>query len=165
VTGLRADRDGVWLPSEVVGSCEAVFDGRAIWRFDVERSTEPEVFVAWPPSMRPWLNGWSVLEVRCRDEVYGGDDLHFGTGDDRIAFTDGNGVPIIVDKWGLTQSTFGERGVEVTEHLARTAAQIIELVERECGVRLWMAFGTLLGAMRGGKAIQHDSDIDLLYLS
>ena len=167
MSNLRADRTGVWLPSDVVGSCAAVFDGRVVWRFDVPPPDghSDETFVPWPPSMRPWLDGWAVLEIRCRDEVYGGEDVQFGTGTGRIEFTDDAGTPIVIDKWGLVQTTFGARGTAVVEHLAESAAEIVELLERERGIQLWMAFGTLLGAMRGGKAIPDDSDIDLLYLS
>ncbi len=167
MSDLRADRDGVWVPSDVVGSCAAVFDGRVVWRFDVPPTDghSDETFVPWPASMRPWLNGVTVLEVHCRGEVYGGDEIHFGDRTDRVQFLDESGTPIVIDKWGLVQTTFGDRGSAVVEHLADRAAEIVELLDREMGIELWMGFGTLLGAVRGGKAIPDDSDLDFVYLS
>ena len=43
--------------------------------------------------------------------------------------------------------------------------EVMEILREDCGIEAWMAFGTLLGAARAGKAIGHDSDSDLLYLS
>lgn len=167
MSGLRADRDGVWLPSDAAGSCAAVFDGRVVWRFDVPQTDgrAGHTFVPWPASLRPWLNGRAVLEIRFRDEVYGGDEVQFGDGEGHIEFVDESGTPVVVDKWGLVQTTFGDRGAAVVEHLAGQAAEIVELLDRELGINLFLAFGTLLGAMRGGRAIADDSDIDLLYPS
>ena len=42
---------------------------------------------------------------------------------------------------------------------------MIAAIREETGIETWLAFGTLLGAARSGRAIGHDSDVDLLYLS
>jgi hypothetical protein len=49
--------------------------------------------------------------------------------------------------------------------LTQTAADILEVMRRDCGVEGWISFGTLLGAARNGRAIGHDSDVDLCFLS
>ena len=89
----------------------------------------------------------------------------FGSGEGGISFVDKRGMPVVIDKWGIVQRPFSTRGEEVTHEMAARTREVIEALHDDLGLDAWMAFGTLLGAAREGKAIGHDSDVDLLYLS
>lgn len=166
----RADDDGLVVPSRLSGSYDVVFDGTAVWTVALEgggRLGRP-VQVGWPKAMRPWLDG--VAEVSLRPSVGGGAEItvgevSFGSGEGRVEFVDGQGRAVVIDKWGIVQRPFSTRGSEVTAELAEQTQHVIDVVREELGIECWMAFGTLLGAARAGKAIGHDSDSDVLYLS
>ncbi|MGN6779903.1 MAG: hypothetical protein ACTHJH_00185, partial [Marmoricola sp.] len=53
----------------------------------------------------------------------------------------------------------------VVDAMVDLARQVLQILRDDCGIEGWLSFGTLLGAARDGKAIGHDSDIDLNYLS
>jgi hypothetical protein len=165
MSGVRADDNGVWLPSGTTGDGAVTFDGRTIWRFDAEQDADSRGLVPWPMMLRRWLDGVSHLVVTVGDRTHDLGEFRMGRSPDRMSFVDRHGIAIVVDKWGLAQRPFSARGEEVVSFLAGEVVRMAEVVEAACGVRLWMAFGTLLGAMRSGTAIPHDSDIDLAYLS
>lgn len=166
----RADQDGITLPPRTTGSYDVLFDGEPVWSLNLDETGRQPVRVPWPKAMRPWLDGHA--EIALRPSVPGEDDsliplgsVAFGRSSERISFVDGRGLPVVIDKWGIVQRPFSTRGEAVTAELAEITARVIDVVREECGLEAWIAFGTLLGAARGGKAIGHDSDSDLLYLS
>lgn len=173
----RAGDDGILLEAREAVSYDVVFDGEPVWSFSTsgpDLRGEP-VLVEWPPAMRPWLEGRARITLRPSaqhdlpaEEVTGEIDLgevRFGSGEGAIAFVDKRGLPVVIDKWGIVQRPFSTRGDAVTAEMAHRTQEVIDILREECGHEAWMAFGTLLGAAREGKAIGHDSDVDLLYLS
>lgn len=163
---VTADRSGLRVPAEATGTCQALFDGRAVWSFQPEPEPGAErVQVEWPPNLRPFLRGVTHLQVRCGERTYDAGEVRFGQRTERVAIVDKAGIPIVIDKWGIIQRPFTHRGSEVIDFMTEQALDLVRLVDAECGVQLWMAFGTLLGAVRDGGAIGHDSDMDLGYLS
>ncbi|MGZ4455393.1 MAG: hypothetical protein ACXVGM_17480, partial [Oryzihumus sp.] len=165
-TDVRVDDAGLHLPEGFTGSGDVLFDDHMAWSFTAEpRRGGGEVFVPWPQRMTRWLEGSSeVRVVSGEDEVFRG-EVCFGTGEGRVRFVDKDGIPVMIDKWGLLQRPFSGRDSSVVEQMVDVTDQILDVMETECGVRGWIAFGTLLGAAREGKVIGHDSDIDLAYLS
>ena len=163
---VRVDDDGLHLPSGFEGSGDVLFDDHHAWSFAAEpkRGTD-EVFVPWPRRMTRWLNGASRVRIVCEGRDVFADEVVFGEGEGRVAFVDKDGIPVMIDKWGLLQRPFSGRDPTVVEQMVDITDRILAVMEAECGVRGWMAFGTLLGAAREGKVIGHDSDIDLAYLS
>lgn len=121
--------------------------------------------VAWPRLLTRIADGWADVEVVVRDEVLASDRVQFTDADRPFELVDERGIPFIIDKWGLIQYPFEVRDPGVVGALADESLRIVEVLRRECGIEAWMGFGTLLGAMRHGTAIGHDSDVDLCYLS
>ncbi|NYG55225.1 class I SAM-dependent methyltransferase [Nocardioides perillae] len=171
------DDEGVRVPADFDGSVDVLFDDHHAWSFTVHRGDDRapapggSALVGWPPRMRGWLQGRA--EVRLldaggddaeRDELWRG-EVALGSGEGRIAFVDRQGIPVMIDKWGLLQRPFSGRGRGVVDHMVDVTEQILQVMRDDCGLEAWIAFGTLLGAAREGGVIGHDSDIDLAYLS
>ena len=168
-TATRVDDAGVHLPAGFSGSCDVLFDDHHAWSFTAKgrrkRAAEGETLVAWPPRMERWLNGTSYVRVVEKETEHFAGEVVFGDGDGRVEFVDRDGIPVMIDKWGLLQRPFSGRDSRVIVQMVEMADEILEVMRRECGLHGWIAFGTLLGAMREGKVIGHDSDIDLAYVS
>ncbi|MGI8645482.1 MAG: hypothetical protein ACR2JD_04075, partial [Nocardioides sp.] len=151
------------------GSCDVLFDEQLAWSFTAKgrrrRDRDGEVLVVWPPRMQRWLNGASYVRVVEKDTEYFAGEVVFGDGEGRVEFVDRDGIPVMIDKWGLLQRPFSGRDSRVIVQMVDMTEEILEVMRRECGVHGWIAFGTLLGALREGRVIGHDSDIDLAYVS
>lgn len=168
IAPITVDEAGLRLPPQVTDACDVFFDEAHVWSFAPQeqgRTEGGETVVAWPRAMHRWLDGTAAVSVRSHGTELFAEEVRFGTSDRRIRFVDKDGIPVMVDKWGLLQRPFSGRGEGVVEHMVTTAQQIIEALAEDCGIHAWMAFGTLLGAARSGKVIGYDSDIDLAYLS
>lgn len=164
---ITLDGHGLTLPSSMQGSYDLYFDEQYVWSFapgpDDLRGDDYQV--AWPNAMKHWLNGTAVVSVREGDRTLFEREVTLGSGEGRIRFVDPNGIPVMIDKWGLLQRPFSGRGQGVVEKMVGITEQIIEVLGRELDVHCWLAFGSLLGAAREGRVIGHDSDVDLAYLS
>ena len=164
-TGVRVDDSGLRFPAGFQGSGDVLFDGHMAWSFTAEPRRGGEVLVPWPKRMVRWLDGASTVRVVSGEEELFEGEVSFGSGEGRVRFVDKDGIPVMIDKWGLLQRPFSGRDASVVEQMVDVTDQILDVMETECGVRGWIAFGTLLGAAREGKVIGHDSDVDLAYLS
>ncbi len=163
---VRVDDAGVHLPADYDGSGDVYFDGHHAWSYTATpQPGRDENLVAWPKRMKRWLNGASDVRVVSGDDELFSGPVSFGSGKGRVRFVDKAGIPVMIDKWGLLQRPFSGRDAGVVEQMVDITDRILEVMESECGVQGWIAFGTLLGAAREGKVIGHDSDIDLAYLS
>ena len=170
----RVDADGVGLV--VLGSdrvVDVLFDGRRIWSFWVRRDTEPGRgaarpvrTVGWPPAMRPHLSGTG--SVTLRDHVSGADvwsgEVRFTDDDRRVEFVDRQGHPIALDKANRFSPVFSERTAADLDPLLDAMTELLEVLAG-AGVAAFPAYGTLLGAVREGDFLGHDSDADLGYVS
>jgi SAM-dependent methyltransferase len=135
------------------------FDDHHIWTF-----TGPEA--EWPRVLRPYLDGTTRVRVTDSDGTTWCDVEHrFGSGEGRVRFVDEAGHPYAVDKMGHLTRSFESTPDEVKQEiLAATQVVLGELRER-CGVDAYLGYGALLGAVREGGMIAHDSDTDLCYFS
>jgi hypothetical protein len=148
---------------------DVTFDGRRILSFWLRRDTESrrsEVFYAWPPPLLRFLDGRTDLAVV--DHVTGAElyaaPVIFGEGDGRIAVEDSQGNPLGLDKSNRLSRLFTSRSAEHLEPLLDAIETVVAALE-EAGVKPFLAYGTLLGAVRDGTFIGHDSDADLGYVS
>jgi hypothetical protein len=165
---IEVDEHGLRLPAGLDDACDVLFDGAHVWSFSPAEQGKPEDggrFVRWPRAMHPWLDGVATVTVTAGGHDLFSSELTFGQRSDRIRFVDKDGIPVMIDKWGLLQRPFSGRGTGVVEHMVEMTERILATLKQDCGIEAWIAFGTLLGAARSGKVIGYDSDIDLAYLS
>ncbi len=152
---------------------DVLLDERRIWSFWVQRDTRPDADgppdgrrIAWPGPLRTFLDGRTRLRVA---EHVSGRVLHdgerqFGTAEKRIAVVNGAGKPLGIDKSGRMAQTFDTRSAEHVGPLLDAVEEVLGAL-REAGVEAFVAYGTLLGAVREQRLIGHDSDADLGYVS
>lgn len=161
---VKVDDDGLHLERGFLGSLHVHFDGWRAWSGTVERRDQE--LVRWPKRLARKLDGVSLVTVEADEgEVFSG-EVTFGSGEGRVEMVDRNGVPIMIDKWGLIQRPFvGRRESGGVEAMTSMAERVLQVMRDSCGLEGWISFGTLLGAARSGEVIGHDSDIDLCYLS
>lgn len=149
---------------------DVLFDGRRIWSFWSRRDTERRGLlrrhVAWPQRMRRFLDGQARITVQehLSGEVLFDAELSFGSAAERIAFVNNRGLLISLDKSGRFSPEFSVRSEEQLEPLLRAIDTVVDVLE-DLGVHAFLAYGTLLGAVREAQFLGHDSDADLGYVS
>ncbi len=159
---VHADAEGVHFGGACDRPVGVRIGGRRAWDFS---GPDRGRVVAWPRLLTRLADGWSDVEVVVDDAVVYTGRVVFTDTDREFVLVDEDGIGFIIDKWGLIQRPFEARGEGVVGALADESLRICEVLRTECGIEAWMGFGTLLGAVRHGTAIGHDSDIDLCYLS
>lgn len=155
---------------------DVLFDGRRIWSFWTLRDTKeddaadptgpPARLAAWPGPLRQFLDGQARVTVR--ETVTGGilfdQAVRFGAGTGAIAIVGRHGEQLSLDKDRRLSATFDVRDAGQTEPLLDAVEEVIALLH-DLGVDAFPAYGTLLGAVREGRLLGHDSDADLGYVS
>jgi SAM-dependent methyltransferase len=171
VSRVQVDNDGIFAASRNEIVLDVLFDGRRIWSFWLHRDGQRRdgaMFVSWPGALRRFLNGATTLslvehvtgDVLFEQEVTLGDAAP-GT---RIAVVTAEGQPLGLDKSNRLSQTFDTRSEEQVAPLL-DSIEVVLAALRKAGIDAFPAYGTLLGAVRGGKLIGHDSDADLGYVS
>ncbi|MFT4287770.1 class I SAM-dependent methyltransferase [Nocardioides sp.] len=144
------------------------FDDQYVWSFTPGRdgSLDGETFrIDWPGVMRPFLSG----TTRVRVATYGAEvvvhdaEVRFGDGEDRVRFVDEQGAPYSVDKVGHLTRAFEETSADVKAELLEATRTVLRELRERCGVDAYLCYGALLGAVRQGTMLGHDSDVDLCY--
>ncbi|MGH3319967.1 MAG: class I SAM-dependent methyltransferase [Streptosporangiaceae bacterium] len=165
------DDDGLRLPAGQRGVVDVLFDGRRVWSVAAEggaaREPRMPLRVRWPGPLRRFLGG--PTRVTLRDHGSGDvllDREHrFGTGTRRINVADAEGRPLVVDKVGHLEHPFEAADSAALGSLLDRLGEVLRVLHDEGGVPAFVAYGALLGGVREGRLIGHDSDIDLSYLS
>jgi hypothetical protein len=122
--------------------------------------------VPWPSRLVPFLDGHAdlrVVEHLSGDEVHAG-RLQVGSGTEPIAVRDAAGRPVAVDKFGNLERMFDGLDRSGARVLAEMVAALVRDIDA-FGVCGFVAYGSLLGAVRAGRIIGHDTDADVAYLS
>ncbi|MGN6250616.1 MAG: hypothetical protein ACTHNS_02250 [Marmoricola sp.] len=167
---IGADATGITLASEEDAVLDVCFDGRRVWSFWSVRDTRPadrnRRLAAWPAPLADRLRGSTRLTVGVHGDPHPLFDAEtsFGGGDQRLELVDRNGHPLGVDNTGKLVPTFENRSSDQTRPLLDSVVTVLEELGR-AGVDAFPAYGTLLGAVREGRLIGHDSDADLGYVS
>ena len=148
---------------------DVLFDQRRIWSLWLHRDGaehDDGTFVAWPKGMRRFLDGAARVSVVVHEtgEVLYDEEHQFGDSTGRIAVVDRDGNPLATDKTGRLVKTFANRTAAHVAPLLEAVEEVLEALRR-AGIDAFLAYGTLLGAVREGHLIGHDSDADLGYVS
>lgn len=165
---VRATRQGLVLPDVPSGPVDMLFDGQRVLAASPKefRRGPDGASYTWPLSLRGHLTGVTTLTVR---EHASGDvlieaEITFDQSSARTAVTDRHGHPLAVDKGGLLGPMFDTADQTSIRALLGTAQRLLQDIEA-FGAVAFIGYGTLLGAVRNGKLIGHDNDIDLNYFS
>jgi hypothetical protein len=172
LAAIRVDEKGFWfqLPAGAVDDVVDVrFDGRRVWSFWLLRDSKAEAggrFVAWAGALRPFLGGTTLLALvaHVTETILFEQEMSFGSGRNRIAVVNGSGAPLGMDKSNRLMLTFDTRSTEQVKPLLDSMESVLRALN-DVGIQAFPAYGSLLGAVRAGKLIGHDSDADLGYVS
>ncbi|MDP3969977.1 MAG: class I SAM-dependent methyltransferase [Nocardioides sp.] len=166
---VTTERIEVETDDEVI--LDVCLDGRRVWSFWVFRDGTPDPdagcqTIAWPTALDRHLDGTTEVSVVAHvagTELFR-EELRFGTGEGRVQVVDAEGKPLGIDKSGRLAQTFDTRSAEHVAPLLDAVEEVLAALGR-AGVEAFPAYGTLLGAVREGRLIGHDSDADLGYVS
>jgi hypothetical protein len=169
VDAVRVDDRGIWFRSAADDVVDVCFDGRRIWSFWLQRDSEPSAggrLAVWPSALTRFLDGTARISLvaHVSDVTLYDKEVSLGTGAGRIAVVSAEGKPLGLDKSNRLSQTFDSRSPEQVAPLLDSIQQVLDAV-RDAGVEAFLAYGTLLGAVRQGGLIGHDSDADLGYVS
>ncbi len=120
--------------------------------------------MAWPDALRGFLHGTTRVTITAAGEAVFDDEVSLGRGQGRIAVVNASGRELAVDKSLHRVQTFDTRTREHVEPLMQAIGDVLAALH-DAGVEAFIAYGTLLGAVREGRLIAHDSDADLAYVS
>ncbi|MEI5672403.1 MULTISPECIES: hypothetical protein [unclassified Nocardioides] len=169
VTDLAVDDRGLLLTVGADVPVNVLFDDQRVFSFWLERDTQPEGEwrrYPWPPALHGFLDG--AVDVALADPVDGAVWLstaaRLGSGVGPVRVQDGHGNPLALDKSLRLTRLFGDRDPEQMVPLLDTIEVVLGALEA-AGVEPFVAYGTLLGAVRDQDFIGHDSDADLGYVS
>jgi hypothetical protein len=148
-------------------------DGRRVWTFWSLRDTQgrgaqvaPLRQAPWPRQLLKFLDGRARIQVveSASGKVHFDADVSFGSGVGTILVQNEEGVDLGTDKTGNLVPTFeGRSEADIADLLNATESVLTAL--RATGIEPFIAYGTLLGAVREGAVLGHDSDADLGYVS
>ena len=167
---LYIDDDGIRARLPLARPLDVVFDGRRVWSTVLtpdDVGAGGAALVAWPAPLRPYLDGTAVVEIRDHGSgrVLARADVRFGDSDERIDLTDSRGRALAMHKWGKLGQAFDDLPALAEELYLDQVSTVVQILRDECGVAAFISFGTLLGAMRNGRLIGYDVDVDLGYFS
>lgn len=161
----HVDEHGVHLAATEDLPVDVLFDGRRVWSFWTRRDAV-DGLAPWPQQLKRFLDGHSRISVvehttgrRAYDE-----EVALGSSTERIAVVDEEGRPLGLDKSNRLAKTFDTRDRELVTPLLDATEQLLAEL-KDLGVDAFLAYGTLLGAVREQDFIGHDSDVDLGYVS
>jgi hypothetical protein len=170
---LLVDDDRLGLPAGYAADTtyDVLINGRHVWSLHPARDTDVQdgrAVAPWPPALRRYLHGHA--EVHLREHVSGeivGSARHVFSGDtDReVTVTDRHGNGLVLDKWGRLTRPLSTEGGDLVDELMSEVQRLLEVLREQAGVPAFICYGTLLGAVRNGRLIGHDNDIDIAYAS
>ena len=169
--GIDVDTRGLVVPGSCSGAIDVLLDGQRVWSFNPDRDgragADDTREVAWPKALVHHLEG--VADVELVDHVSRAvlhtQTVRFGRGEGRVGVVDAEGNPLAVDKGGRLQRDFSNTEDSARDEIMDALEKVMHDLTVECGLDTYLMYGCLLGAIRDGHMIGHDSDADVAYLS
>lgn len=144
-------------------------DGQYVWSLTPDRDGHPAdrgTMVPWPNVLTRFLNGSATVTIADYDgEVLHEEKVSLGTGEGVISIVDGSGNPLSVDKVGHLTRSFEATNEGIREEILDGTQRVLADLRDVVGVEAYLNYGALLGAIREGRMLGHDSDTDVCYLS
>jgi hypothetical protein len=168
VPATAITREGLRLVGAPREPLLVFFDDQYIWSFTPGRdgSLDGETAeIGWPQALVPFLTGSTGVRVATYDAsvVLHDAEVSFDDAPQRVAFVDRAGSPYSIDKVGHLARAFEETSDDVKQELLEASALVLKELRERCGVEAYLCYGALLGAVRQGTMLGHDSDVDLCY--
>jgi SAM-dependent methyltransferase len=162
---VSVDAAGVRLSGTGEPLVDVHLEGRRVWSFRPEPGERAdEHLIGWPQPMQRFLDGPAAVRVDVDGIVGFDEEVRFGPGEDRVAVVDHDGRALVVDNSGRLAVTLGDQAADGHGPLLDALEDVIGTLGA-AGVAAFPAYGTLLGAVRQGGFIAHDTDADVAYLS
>jgi hypothetical protein len=168
--GIEVDDRGLVVPASLDATIDVFFDGQRIWSFNPARDGSTLLNgrkVPWPRMLLHHLDGVAVVRLvdHVTDTVHFDEQVRFGDSDEPLRIEDDEGNPLAVDKGGRLQRDFSHTEESARDEIMDALEKVIQDLQHECGLDTYLMYGCLLGAVRDGHMIGHDSDADVAYLS
>ena len=166
----RVNEVGIFLVDPPDAPVDVRFEGHRVWSFNPARDGVPdgaELVVTWPAAIKDRLSGTALVTVEPHvgDDAWFDDEVSFGSSTAPLTFVDNAGNPLTLDKGGRLQRTFDRMDAASLSELTSASRRVLDDLVDKCGLDAYLCYGGLLGAVRTGKMIGHDSDVDLAWLS
>jgi len=167
---MSVDDERLRLPAglDAATTYDVLVNGDHVWSLTPAQDARGRRQVAWPKAIQRRLLGRA--EVVLREHLSGTERGRarqvFGGRDDlEVRIVDADGHALILDKWGQLIRPLSSESGSVIDELMDHTARLLEDLQEKAGVPAFICYGTLLGAVRNGRLIGHDNDIDVAYLS
>jgi hypothetical protein len=163
---------GLVVPDSVSGAIDVRLDGQRVWSFrpdrDGRRVQGNRLRVAWPKALQRHLDGVADVELVdhvSREVLLTRSGVRFGDAAGRVRLVDADGNPLALDKGGRLQRDFSHTDASGRASIMDALESVMHDLRESCGLDVYLMYGCLLGAVRDGHMIGHDSDADVAYLS
>jgi len=168
---ISVRQQGIFVPRNLDEPIDVLFDGNRVWSFNPARDgrqVDGWSRVGWPAVLRPHLAGTTEVRLAAhvdgrqlftREVTFGGDHNR------RVRVVDPEGNQLSVDKAGRLQRDFTHVDAGMRDQIVDAVDRVLRDLREVCGLDGFLSYGCLLGAVRDGHMIGHDSDADVSYLS
>ncbi|MCX6397639.1 MAG: methyltransferase domain-containing protein [Propionibacteriales bacterium] len=159
--------DHVLVPHRERGVHTVYFDDAYVWSFSTPRDgvLRPTGWkVPWPDPLVPRLNGVTVVSIDRGRERRFEQEVRFGDSTDRLRLVDRFGNPVAIDRVGHVARVFSATDPQARHQVIEGTRQALADLRND-GYDAHLSYGCLLGAVRDGRMIGHDTDADIAYVS
>ncbi len=150
---------------------DVLLNDRHVWSLQPRIDTKAGrggLVARWPASLGRYLVGHA--DVLVRDHLSGttiasAHHVFQEADDERVDIVDKAGNPLFIDKYGKLTRPLSSEGADTLGELMDQVDALMADLRDKAGVPTFVAYGTLLGAVRNGRLIGHDNDLDIAYVS